>query len=164
MEKLSEESPEIDVKDDENNCISPEIEKHNLRPEILNVKPKMKEDIIIILDKENYFISPTVDKNKSRFETAKIKCETKVEIIDLDDLNECTENVSNMNDQKGAEPHELTTIYTCPMCYKKYASLSDLESHISLFHSSKAVYANGNHNTIFVIKLYHNSNRINLQK
>ena len=62
------------------------------------------------------------------------------------------------------EPRELTTIYTCPMCYKKYASLSDLESHISLFHSSKAVYANGNHNTIFVIKLYHNSNRINLQK
>ena len=58
------------------------------------------------------------------------------------------------------EPRELTTIYTCPMCYKKYASLSDLESHISLFHSSKAVYANGNHNTIFVIKLYHISNRI----
>ena len=46
MEKLSEDSPEIVVKDDENNCISPAIEKHNLRPEILNVKPKMKEDII----------------------------------------------------------------------------------------------------------------------
>ena len=95
---------------------------------------RWRKTYIIILDKENYFISPPVDKNKSRFETAKIKCETKVEIIDLDDLNECTENVSNMNDQKGAEPHELTTIYTCPMCYKKYASLSDLESHISLFH------------------------------
>ena len=139
MEKLSEVSPETVVKDEvahlaeENHCISPALEKHNLRPETLNVKPKMKEDIII-LDEENDFISSFIDKNKARPETAKIKSEVKEEIIYLDDLNDCTEIVSNMNGQKWAEPHELTTIYTCPMCYKKYASLSDLESHISLFH------------------------------
>ena len=139
MEKLSEVSPEAVVKDEvihlaeENNCISPALEKHNLKPETLNVRPEMKEDIII-LDEENDFISPIVDKNKARPKTSKIKSEVKEEIIDLDDLNECTENVSNMNDQKRWEPLEITTIYTCPMCYKKYASLSDLESHISLFH------------------------------
>ena len=49
-----------------------------------------------------------------------------------------SENLSNLKNQtrtmNRVEPRELTTIYTCPMCYKKYASLSDLESHISLFH------------------------------
>ena len=98
---------------------------------------KVKQEVIN-LDEENDYISPILDKNKARPKTSKIKSEVKEEIIDLDDLNDCTENVSNLNNQMRTidrgEPKELTTIYTCPMCYKKYASLSDLESHISLFH------------------------------
>ena len=97
----------------------------------------VKEEVIN-LEEENDYISPSADENKARLKTSKIKSELKEEIIDLDDFNEATENLSNLNNQKGtinrAEPRELTTIYTCPMCYKKYASLSDLESHISLFH------------------------------
>ena len=98
---------------------------------------KVKQEVIN-LDEENDYISPILDKNKATSKTSKIKSEVKEEIIDLDDLNDCTENVSNLNNQTRTidrgEPKELTTIYTCPMCYKKYASLSDLESHISLFH------------------------------
>ena len=100
-------------------------------------KTEVKQEVIN-LDEENDYISPILDENKSRPKTSKIKSEVKEEIIDLDDLNDFTENVSNLNNQTRTidrgEPQELTTIYTCPMCYKKYASLSDLESHISLFH------------------------------
>ena len=59
-------------------------------------------------------------------EIVKVKPETKEEIIYLDNLNEQTETK--------LEPRELTAIHICPMCFRKYASLSDLESHISLFH------------------------------
>ena len=100
-------------------------------------KTEVKQEIIN-LEEENDYISPILDENKSRPKTSKIKSEVKEEIIDLDDLNDCTENGSSFNNQTRTfdrgEPQELTTIYTCPMCYKKYASLSDLESHISLFH------------------------------
>ena len=109
MEKISEVAPQA-----------------NIKQEVIN------------LDEENDYILPIADENKARLKTSKIKSEVKEEIINLDDFNEPTENLSNLNNQtgtiNGAEPQELTTIYTCPMCYKKYASLSDLESHISLFH------------------------------
>ena len=75
------------------------------------------------------------------------------EIIEIEDTNE--ESVCNNGDKiqfngelrrkeleqndesedvKRWEPKEVTQIYTCPMCFKKYASLSDVETHISLFH------------------------------
>ena len=31
-------------------------------------------------------------------------------------------------------PREITELFTCPMCFKKYASASDLENHIAIFH------------------------------
>ena len=68
------------------------------------------------------------------------------EIIEIEEPNE--ESVCNngglqtkklgendeSEDVKRWEPKEVTQIYTCPMCFKKYASLSDVETHISLFH------------------------------
>ena len=68
------------------------------------------------------------------------------EIVEIEDSNE--ESVCNngglqtkkleqngeSEDVKRWEPKEVTQIYTCPMCFKKYASLSDVETHISLFH------------------------------
>ena len=81
---------------------------------------------VIDLVEENDSVSPLIESNISRPETVKVKPEMKEEIIYLDNLNEQTET--------GLEPRELTAIHICPMCFRKYASLSDLESHISLFH------------------------------
>ena len=39
-----------------------------------------------------------------------------------------------METSEYTEPKELTTIFVCPMCFKKYASLPDVETHISVFH------------------------------
>ena len=68
------------------------------------------------------------------------------EIIEIEEPNEesvCnngglqTKKLGENNESEDAkrwEPKEVTQIYTCPMCFKKYASLSDVETHISLFH------------------------------
>ena len=85
----------------------------------------VKEEVIDLVE-ENDSVSPLIERNNSRPESVKVKPEMKEEIIYLDNLNEQTET--------GLEPRELTAIHICPMCFKKYASLSDLESHISLFH------------------------------
>ena len=86
----------------------------------------VKEEVIDLVQ-ENDSVSPPIEINNSRPEIVKVKPEMKEEIIYLDNLNEQTETT-------GLEPRELTAIHICPMCFRKYASLSDLESHISLFH------------------------------
>mgnify|MGYP001470443088 CR=1 FL=1 len=68
------------------------------------------------------------DDKKFKLEAKNIKSEVKEEIINLDDLNDDLAE----NNQK-SEPRELTTIFTCPMCFKKYASLTDLETHIAQY-------------------------------
>ena len=85
----------------------------------------VKEEVIDLVEEKDS-VSPIIESNNSRPETVKVKPEMKEEIIYLDNLNEQTET--------GLEPRELTAIHICPMCFRKYASLSDLESHISLFH------------------------------
>ena len=39
-----------------------------------------------------------------------------------------------MFDEKKFEPKEITSIFTCQMCRKNYASLRDLQLHISIGH------------------------------
>ena len=59
-------------------------------------------------------------------------------------------------DMEDAEPQEVTVLYTCPMCFKKYASTHDLENHIAIFHKiPKKVQRQsmkGGNNTFFIIK------------
>jgi len=53
-------------------------------------------------------------------------------------------------------PREITELFTCPMCFKKYASHSDMENHIAIFHKiprkiQRQSLQAGN-NSMFVIK------------
>ena len=54
------------------------------------------------------------------------------------DLQEKTTSFSdlnvNMNGQENQEPLEITTIFKCSICFKKYLSSYDVETHISSFH------------------------------
>ena len=92
-------------------------------------KTNVVKEEVIDLDEEQDCATNVFDSKKFKLEAKNIKSEVKEEIINLDDL---TDNLVE-NNQK-FEPRELTTIFTCPMCFKKYASLTDLETHIALFH------------------------------
>ena len=50
-----------------------------------------------------------------------------------ENMNSQDENV-NMNIPDRPEPVEVTTIFKCSICYKKYLSAWDVETHISSFH------------------------------
>ena len=92
-------------------------------------KTNVVKEEVIDLDEEQDYATNVFDNKKFKLETKNVKSEVKEEIINLDDLNDDLAE----NNQK-FEPRELTTIFTCPMCFKKYASLIDLETHIALFH------------------------------
>ena len=92
-------------------------------------KTNVVKEEVIDLDEEQDCATNVFDNKKFKPEAKNIKSEVKEEIINLDDLNDDLA----ANNQK-FETRELTTIFTCPMCFKKYASLTDLETHIALFH------------------------------
>ena len=54
------------------------------------------------------------------------------------------------------EPREITELLTCPLCFKKYATESDMENHIAIFHHiPKKVQRQslqGGNNSLFIIK------------
>ena len=60
------------------------------------------------------------------------------------------------DEEMGEDPQEVTVLYTCPMCFKKYSSTHDLENHIAIFHKiPKKVQRQsmqGGTNTFFIIK------------
>ena len=60
------------------------------------------------------------------------------------------------DEEMAEEPQEVTVLYTCPMCFKKYSSTQDLENHIAIFHKiPKKVQRQsmqGDTNTFLMIK------------
>ena len=54
------------------------------------------------------------------------------------------------------EPPEITELFTCPLCFKKYASVAHMENHIAIIHKvSKKIQRQslqGGNNSLFVIK------------
>ena len=69
------------------------------------------------------------EKNIEGFKTpAQIKKERFNNDVEIEEIQPV------MNNSQYLEPPELTTIFTCPLCFKKYGSLKNVETHISLFH------------------------------
>ena len=54
------------------------------------------------------------------------------------------------------EPPEITELFTCPLCLKKYASVAHMENHIAIIHKvSKKIQRQslqGGSSSLFVIK------------
>ena len=67
---------------------------------------------------------------KPHYESGVVKKEVKTEKKEIPDSNVDTEMFDNE-----PEPIEITSIYKCPICFKKYASSFDVELHISQFHN-----------------------------
>ena len=59
-------------------------------------------------------------------------------------------------DENLEEPPEITELFTCPLCLKKYASVAHMENHIAIIHKvSKKIQRQslqGGNNSLFVIK------------
>ena len=72
-------------------------------------------------------IQPSQVQNVAPGKKQSIEVEHTQEIIDL-------ENLSMETDPLALEHSEMTRNFTCPMCGKKYLTLSDVENHLSLFH------------------------------
>ena len=94
-------------------------------------------NIIEITEKPSEVIPRPVVKDK-------VKTDIKEDVFDTEYFNEnmksqdeqiCSNDFNvNRNIQDRPEPVEITTIFKCSMCFKKYLSASDVEKHISSFH------------------------------
>ena len=84
----------------------------------------------------------TSDNILSQTSKGEVKTEIKEELIDENNPDTDDKTVLNNPDNSNVntdifdkpEPTEITTIFKCPICLKKYVSYSDVETHISVFH------------------------------
>ena len=91
---------------------------------------------------KDYSSRDTTDNSKDNFDNLAILENLKKG--DSDSSSEEIQETINDQDIKMSEnddtdddeddPNELTTIYKCPMCFKKFATLSHIENHIFKFH------------------------------
>ena len=105
--------------------------------EALNHIKKEHIDLIEITEKPSAVIPRPVVKDK-------VKTDIKEDVFDTEYFNEnmnsqdekiCSNDFNvKRNIQDKPEPVEITTIFKCSMCFKKYLSASDAETHISSFH------------------------------
>ena len=94
--------------------------------EALNHIKKEHIDLISVTEKPSEIVSRYEVKDKGKEDIIDPKYFNK-------NMNSQYENV-NLNVSDRPEPVEVTTIFKCPMCYKKYLSAPDVETHISSFH------------------------------
>ena len=94
---------------------------------------KIETPPVIEIKREQFetFKTPAQIKKEKHFEGFKTPAQIKKERFDNDIEIEEVQPLDNLKD---FEPPELTTIFTCPLCYKKYSSLKNVETHISHFH------------------------------
>ena len=94
--------------------------------EALNHIKEEHIDLISVTEKPSEIVSRYEVKDKGKEDIIDPKYFNK-------NMNSQYENV-NLNVSDRPEPVEVTTIFKCPMCYKKYLSAPDVETHISSFH------------------------------
>ena len=107
---------------DEQMCLICEVE-FQIAVEALNHIKKDHLELIEIIEKQSEIIQRCQVKEKNN-----ANMNRKDEKICSSDFN------VNMNIQDRPEPVEVTTIFKCSLCFKKYLSASDVETHISSFH------------------------------
>ena len=117
-------------------CLICDIEFHT-SVEALNHIKKEHIDLIEITEKPSEVIPRPVVKDK-------VKNDIKEDVFDTEYFNEnmnsqdkkiCSNDFNEKrNIPDRPEPVEITTIFKCSMCYKKYLSASDVETHIASFH------------------------------
>ena len=120
-------------------CLICDFEFDTLVESIDHVK-KEHLDLIGVKEKPCEIVPQAIDKTK-------VKTEIKKEIFDSMNSNDFDVNLDiqekmtnfsdlnvNMNGQDNQEPLEITTLFKCSMCFKKYLSSYDVETHISSFH------------------------------
>ena len=91
--------------------------------EALNHIKKDHLELIEIIEKQSEIIQRCQVKEKNN-----ANMNRKDEKICSSDFN------VNMNIPDRPEPVEVTTIFKCSLCFKKYLSASDVKTHISSFH------------------------------
>jgi hypothetical protein len=117
-------------------CLICDIEFHT-SVEALNHIKKEHIDLIEITEEPSEVIPRPLVKDK-------VKTDIKEDVFDKEYFNEnmnsqdekfCSDDFNvKRNIQDRPEPVEITTIFKCSMCFKKYLSASDVETHISSFH------------------------------
>ena len=117
---------------DDQTCLICDIEFDVLSKALKHIRTE-HQDIIIVSASDT--ILPQNIKGE-------VKIELKEEFIDENNLdvdfkttlNDPDNSNVNMDIFDKPEPIEITTIFKCPICLKKYLSYSDVETHISGFH------------------------------
>ena len=120
-------------------CLICDLQFDTLVESIDHVK-KEHLDLIGIKEKPCEIVPQALDKTK-------VKTKIKKEKFDSNNSNDFDVNKDiqgkttsfsdlnvNMNGQDNQEPLEITTLFKCSMCFKKYLSSYDVETHISSFH------------------------------
>jgi hypothetical protein len=117
---------------DNQTCLICDIEFDVLSKALKHIRTE-HQDIIIVST------SDTILQQNIKGE---VKIEIKEEFIDENNLELDVKTTLNDPDNANVnmdifdkpEPIEITTIFKCPICLKKYVSYSDVETHISGFH------------------------------
>ena len=125
------ETQEIGIVTQENEIVTQENEIVTKENEIETREKEIETQENEIVKQEN-----GIETQEKMIETQKNKVETQEKVLETQEKEIKTQEkeVETKEGLNEVEPQELTKIFKCQMCLRKYVSYRDVEVHIQIFH------------------------------